>query len=231
VNWDVIAEDIKGFRWQRLPESARVLLASNALTIIVAILFGLDPAEIIWVYWLESVVIGAYTVLAFIMMARAPKSSRNEGTPAGAYGYAIFFIIHYGMFHGVYAVFLLAMPWFNITHPDLLGMGITAGILALSHGFSFVKNVLGNPAEIARTKGNMDRVMMAPYSRIIPMHLTIIFSGFLMVPLAFLEVIAGAIWSGPGLAAADWLIKFVVLLLFMGIKTAADLQTHLGRYQ
>jgi hypothetical protein len=231
VNWDAIAEGIEGFRWQRLPQSAQVLLASNALTIIAAIIFGLDPAEIIWVYWLESVVIGAYTVLTFITMGISHKAGQKTGSPAGAYGFAIFFCIHYGMFHGAYALFLSVMPWFNIQTPDFVGMGITAGILALSHGYSFWKNVLGNPAGLAITKDNLARVMNAPYSRIIPMHLTIIFSGFLMFPLAILEVLAEVIWSGAAVAGALWLTKLVVLMLFMAIKTAADLYTHLDRYQ
>jgi len=212
-----------------------MLLASNALTIIVAIFFGLDPAEMIWVYWLESVVIGVYTVLTFITMGlhfkAGEKKTGKAGSPAGAYGYAIFFCIHYGMFHGAYALFLSVMPWFSIQDPDYAGMGITAAILALSHGYSFWKNVLGDPAGLVITQENVARVMNAPYPRIIPMHLTIIFSGFLMIPLAFLEVIAEAIWPGAAVAGAMWLVKLAVLALFMGIKTAADLYTHLSRYR
>lgn len=231
MDLDSLASEVKGFKWNKLPPSAQVLIASNALTLITAAAFGLDPAEIIWVYWLESVVIGAYTVLAFFVMARRPVSVPKEGSPAGAYGYAIFFCIHYGMFHGAYALFLSVIPWFVIDNPNLLGMGVTALILALSHGYSFVTNVLGKPSELARTEENLKRVMTAPYSRIIPMHLTIIFSGFLMIPLEFLGMIAEALFQGPGLAAAQWLGKFIVLALFVGIKTAADVYTHLGRYR
>ncbi|MCI0503977.1 DUF6498-containing protein [Candidatus Micrarchaeota archaeon] len=229
--WDGVAGDVKGFRWQSLSPSAQVLLAGNALTVIVAIIFGLDPAEIIWVYWLESIVIGMFTVLAFITMGLGHKPGPKVGSPAAAYGFAIFFCIHYGMFHGAYALFLSIMPWFIIENPDILGMGITIGILALSHGYSFVKNVLGNPAGLAITKENLQRTMMAPYSRIIPMHLTIIFSGFLMIPLQLLETIAEAVFSGAGIAAADRLMKFVALLLFMGLKTGGDLYGHLNRYR
>ena len=56
---------------------------------------------------------------------------------------------------------------------------------------------------------NLGRMMLAPYVRIVPMHLTIILGAFIGV--------AGAFSAGADLA---------ILVLFTGIKTVVDLITH-----
>ncbi len=217
--------------WRAYAPSAFMLIGSNVLTIIVALVLGLDPAEVIWVYWLESVVIGGFTILAFIAMAADSILHFHTGPAAAAGGSAMFFAVHYGGFHAGYAIFLSVLPWFFIKDADLVGIGMAAGILALSHGFSFVTNVMRNPLELLNTAENRQRIMMAPYSRIIPMHLTIILSGFVMIPLSPLLWIAEAAEPNSGVAFMAWLAKFVVLLLFMSLKTAADLFAHIARYR
>jgi hypothetical protein len=218
------------FDWRSYPASAYALLAGNAIAVVFAVISGLDPAEVVWAYWLESVIIGFFTVLAFGTIAL--RSFRGSLPDASApIGMATFFTFHYGMFHAVYFAFLYVLPWFNIADPDYLGIAGIAGILFLSHGYSFATNVLRNPAELENTKENRNRIMNAPYDRIIPMHMTIILSGFLMVPLTPILMIAEGVGADSMLGTAAWLMKFLVLLLFMSIKTIADLSGHLSRYQ
>lgn len=52
--------------------------------------------------------------------------------------------------------------------------------------------------------------MFAPYARIIPMHLTIIFGGFIGA--------AGSIFSTN--------TNLAIIVLFIGLKTVIDLFTH-----
>ncbi|MEW6723136.1 MAG: DUF6498-containing protein [Candidatus Micrarchaeota archaeon] len=210
--------------WKGWGPSAIVLIASNLLTIFIAIYLGLDPAEVLWVYWLESVIIGAFTAFTFISMALRSLLHVDLTGSLAAAGSAAFFSVHYGIFHAVYAVFLRAMPWFIPAEVDYFGVAIAVGVLTLSHGYSFAANILLKPSELENTKENRKRIMGAPYARIIPMHLTIIFSGFIMMPLFPLLLLAGDSLLG-------WLSKFVVLLLFMSLKTAADLVGHISRYR
>ena len=57
---------------------------------------------------------------------------------------------------------------------------------------------------------NIGFIMFAPYARIIPMHLTIIFGGFIGA--------AGSIFSTN--------TNLAIIILFIGIKTIVDLITH-----
>ncbi|MFH0737738.1 MAG: DUF6498-containing protein [Candidatus Micrarchaeota archaeon] len=216
--------------WRSYPSSAYLLLASNAAAMILALLLGMDPAEVVWAYWLESVMIGLFTVLAFILMASRSLPS-SPGSALAPLGNAVFFIVHYGIFHFVYLMFLAVMPTFAIDEPDLLGIGMIAAAFALSHAYSFFTNVLRNPSELDNTHENRNRVMMAPYGRIIPMHLAIILSGFLILPMAPIFIIADALGSEPAAQAALWLMRLLAMLLLIALKTIADLAGHLSRHQ
>jgi len=57
---------------------------------------------------------------------------------------------------------------------------------------------------------SLSKLMMAPYKRIIPMHLTIILSGFVLVGGAFNV-------TDPNI---------IILLIFIGLKTFMDLITN-----
>jgi len=215
------------FGWRDYPGSAYVLLAGNALAIVLAVFFALDPAEVIWAYWLESIIVGLFTAMTFLAIAlRSFGGSSIEALfPLGA---GAFFTLHYGGFHLGYLIFLLVLPWFNIADLDYLAIAGIGGVFMLSHGFSFVANILGRPSELENTMENLNRIMNAPYSRIIPMHMTIILSGVLMIPLTPLLMLAE---TDPMFRSAEWVMKFLVLLLFMAIKTIADLYGHLERHQ
>jgi Family of unknown function (DUF6498) len=79
---------------------------------------------------------------------------------------------------------------------------IGAAALFLSHGASFLINYIGS-GEYLRTSA--PRQMMSAYGRVIVLHLTILFGGFV---IAFLSAPIGA------------------LLILVGLKTAFDLGLH-----
>ncbi|MCU0640799.1 MAG: DUF6498-containing protein [Candidatus Margulisbacteria bacterium] len=162
------------------------LLAVNLLTIALAVKFNWSVLELMWIYWGQSVTIGAFNVV---------RLRPNIGT-------ATFFALHFGFFHLIYAIFLSV---FTLAGDELFPgaapidwrtvLGVV-GMFAANHGFSFLYN-----RERDAARFDESRLMFYPYVRIFPMHLTIIF---------------GALLSGT-----------FPLLLFMGLKTAADLATHI----
>jgi len=190
---------------RKIPVSGIVLVASNLLSIILAVAERVDLGAVVWAYWIESVMVGFFTILALFLIG--VRSKEIPGFLASAMS-AGFFAFHYGMFHFVYLIFLSALPWFAVDPAWYLWIMLTAGILFLSHSFSFLANVLfaKEPAGL----NDLNKTMMAPYSRIIPLHMTIILSGFVV---AFVPV-------------GDVLLRTAILMLFMGLKTAADFGAH-----
>jgi len=186
-------------------------VAGNLLSIILAVLERVDLGAIVWAYWIESVMVGFFTILALFLIG--VRSKEISGFLASAMS-AGFFAFHYGMFHFVYLIFLSALPWFAVDPAWYLWIMLTAGIMFLSHSFSFAVNVL-IPAKDGAEMSGLDKTMMAPYSRIVPLHMTIILSGFVVafVPLG------------------DLLLRTAILALFMGLKTAADLGAHIKQHE
>jgi hypothetical protein len=96
---------------------------------------------------------------------------------------------------------------------EISGSGIDVTFILLT-SFIFFVNYLGEFIFTFKrdqsTIYSLPKLMMAPYKRIIPMHLTIILSGF---------VLAGGVImpSDP---------NTIILFIFIGLKTIIDLITH-----
>ena len=199
--------------------SAWSLIASNAFTIVFGLLENVGVLSLLWVYWCQSVIIGFFNVLKILA---AQGSDGNEITINGrkvASGppwlktfLAGFFVVHYGMFHFVYAVFL-GIPVFFGAGDGFFGAGrgvdpnfvLLAALLFFgNHLYSFLAN------RATDQKKSPGELFMAPYSRIIPMHLTILFGGMLL-------------FLGP-------LGNKLVFLLFSALKTLADVSAHVQEH-
>ena len=85
----------------------------------------------------------------------------------------LFFLVHYGIFHAVYAGFILSggTPYW----PDVL---LSGPAFFANHLFSYFVN--RNRA--ARRIPNIGSMMFFPYIRIIPMHVFIVFGAFAAGP-------------------------------------------------
>ena len=133
-----------------------------------------------------------------------------EATQKTKMSVAFFFILHYGFFHLVYFGFLVEFLAngrdFSFTM-DVFSILIMGFIFFLNHLFSFWYN----KKEFEEKKPNIGKIMLFPYSRIIPMHLTIIFSGIFIV--------SGSI-NGFELFS-------ISVLFFLILKTIADLTMHI----
>ncbi|MGJ8643738.1 MAG: DUF6498-containing protein [Luteolibacter sp.] len=219
----------------RLPPNASLifLIAANLLPVIGVLSWGWSMFEIVALYWFENVVIGAVNILKIItcspddsFMKESPDMPTHLRSPAGSsamhHGAKLFlvpfFTVHYGMFcfvHGIFVFTLLGGKGGGmISGGPFSGLGNMVSqiysssgkwfVLAIiaSHLFSFVFNYLGK-GEFRRTVP--PQLMMAPYGRIVILHVAILFGAFLIMAL-----------GSP---------VFLLLLLIAG-KIALDVKLH-----
>ncbi len=183
--------------------SALALLAANLVPLAGVLLGQLTLGEVMVLFWSESAIIGFFTALK---MAVAGKWSALFAVP--------FFVGHFGGFMAAHFMFVYGIFLDGFTgggaepgaRAALTGLflplwpALTA--LFLSHGVSFAVNFLGQREYAGATVQNL---MAAPYKRIIVMHVTIIFGGWLAMLLKT---------PAPALA------------LLILLKIAADLRAH-----
>jgi len=167
------------------------LVLANLVPILGIVIGSWDVFSILFFYWLESVVVGLYNV-AKMAMIRTVQGGVAIG-PRHRISGIIFFAIHYSAFmagHGLF-IFVLFEPQ-NVEPAMII---VAALSLVVSHGISFVANFIGKK-EYSRT--TLSEQMIAPYKRVVVMHLSIILCGFLvnllpssqmlLIPLVLLKI-------------------------------------------
>jgi len=191
------------------------LIFSNLLVIFFAVVDKLSAYDVLWVYWLQSVIIGIFNFIRMITLKEFSTEGFKQGnkqalpTKATKITGAVFFLFHYGFFHFVYAMFLMGFSDFTQSSPQSSGTSYfiySAGMFFISYLIEFINSNKEQSEELP----NIGYIMFAPYARIIPMHLTIIFGGFIGA--------AGSFFSTN--------TNLAVITLFVGIKTVVDLLTH-----
>lgn len=158
-------------------------------------------ADLLWPYWWQSVLIGGYTVARMVSLQHArteglvipPGYDPQQVVRGAKWIFAVFFAIHYGMFHLLYLGFIGAMPG-TATGMGWLGWLVALVVLVGSQHLTF----RDHRRRDASTPPNLVALMMLPYVRILPMHLIAVF---------------GALLTGGTTA----------LLVFGLLKTCADL--------
>ncbi|HEV7716935.1 MAG TPA: DUF6498-containing protein [Steroidobacteraceae bacterium] len=184
-------------------DSTRLLIVSNAITVVAALVLHWPIETLMWPYWIQSVIIGWYSrrrMLALHQFSTEGFTSNGQPvpeTPRALRSTANFFAIHYGFFHLGYLVFL----WQHIdklSRWDWLAFAGLSVSFVMSHGASFRQNLAAD----VRGRPNLGALLFLPYLRILPMHLTLIF---------------GRAIGGDGAGA---------LLLFGVLKTLADVGMH-----
>lgn len=196
-------------KYFRADRSAAVLILSNLVTIVVALALGWDIQVIMWIYWGQSIIIGCFTCLRILDLKQFSTEGvrMNDGpvepTRRTKWRVAGFFVFHYGFFHFVYLIFLLVLA---LITPDsstpFPGIGLCLLAFLVGHAFSFWHN---RQRDRERTP-NIGCIMAFPYGRVFPMHLTIIFGGFV----------------GPD--------STIALLFFLTLKTVADVVMHMAEH-
>ena len=171
--------------------SMAVLIASNCLPILGVILWGWEVGAIVTLYWAENLILGVITLLKMLFVGGFK-----------AFGSMAFLTLHYGMFcaaHGTlivdifdlapgYAasaannslVNLLAGP-IDVVFNGSTGLWWWAfGALCVSHGVSYFLNFIGQ-REYERL--TLNKLMSAPYSRILILHVTVLLGGLAVAAL------------------------------------------------
>jgi len=186
------------------PLALALLIGLNLVPLIGVFEWGWQSFEIIFLYWMENVVIGAFTFAR--MLVRPYGHPIDLAFPAF---FAPFFAVHYGMFcwgHGTFVIHLFGPESLDrldvvpaalqvLTTPHMLA---ALAALASIQLFDWVRDVREHGLGASGVKD----LMIAPYRRIVVLHVSIIVGGF-------------------ALGALDE--PTVGLVILVGVKTASDL--------
>jgi hypothetical protein len=203
ANWDPVKDSDPSARVDEESAAgpALTLASPSTVTLIIAnlvplagtVFLGWNLSDVMVLYWAESAVIGFFNVCKMAVIGRW-----------GVLLTGPFFIGHFGGFMAVHFLFIYTLfvkgleggesSAGNLDEVAQLFVNLWPALLALflSHAFSFYRNFLGRNEYRGRT---MRKQMSEPYSRIIFMHLVIIFGGglslFLGEPAPVLVIVIG----------------------------------------
>ncbi len=172
------------------------LIIANLVPLFGVFYFGWTVADILILYWLENLVVGALNI---------PKMWACTGNPIRKLFLSAFFAVHFGMFcwgHG-----MIITEIFSV-HPDwrdglMMGPFRWAIIsLLISHSFSMMVNFFGRQEYAGR---DVSTQMFLPYGRIAIMHVVVLIGGFLV------DMLGSPIYA---------------LLLLIALKILIDMAAH-----
>jgi hypothetical protein len=202
----------------------RGIVVSNAITLALALWQQWTLLQLMWPFWMQSVIIGYYARRRMLALEEFSTDGLRMNkrpvpdTPAAKRKVANFFVLHYGGFHAAYLVFLFvfsttadpagfvavtdessgAVSQVFVGHTTVLDL-VAYVALAVSFWLSHRASHHEHVAADLGGRPNLGTLMFMPYARVIPMHLTIIFGT---------QLEGGAVW------------------LFVLLKTGADVVMH-----
>jgi hypothetical protein len=209
----------------RLTPPVFALLSANLFTIILAIAGNWDAATTIFIFWAQSVIIGIFTIASIIgadtMAIKADMDARYRDRNQDIvldprrvrkhqYILAVMFFIHYGIFHLAYYDIIISSGMFGPVDQSNPGIWLSCGLFFANHLYSFLYY------RIRERWGEeyVNDIFIGPYFRILPMHLTIGFGAIAILVLGVLGITS----------------TLPVLVLFLLLKTAADLAMHFWKH-
>jgi len=186
--------------------STMMLIIANLAPIVGSVFFGWNLGDVMVLYWAESAIIGFFNVCKIVIIGRWAALLMGP-----------FFVGHFGGFMAVHFLFLytifVAPEMGTVSENELaevaqlfITLWPALAALFISHAFSFYTNFLGRHEYRDRT---VNQQMTEPYSRIIFMHLILIFGGGLVMIL-----------GDPT----------PILILVIGLKIYFDIKAHLKQH-
>ncbi len=204
--------------WNSLKHGSTLMLVfSNLFIIVFAILESWSIGTILFVFWVQSILIGLSNFFRILMLkdfstAGFKINGRHvEPTVATKTKTAVFFAVHYGVFHVGYLLFIISNFDLEklLAGPEIYPVMASCGIFLLNHTYSFISNI-----KMKTRKRNIGHLLFFPYARIIPMHLIIgAFSNF-----------SSAI---SGTSVVSKMVVSMYVTMFLLLKTFADVLMHI----
>ena len=166
----------------------KILTDWSLLVLVIFNLYLLDyyqkhPTEIgslIFLYWAQSVLIGVVNFFDILTVPHIEPGSMTmndkpvEDNAKSKGCIAFFFLVHYGVFHLVYLVFILVKIPANFNYIFMLtGIAILAANLIID----FIRRKMQQKNKAV----NIGTMFFLPYARIIPMHFMILLPEFIKV--------------------------------------------------
>jgi hypothetical protein len=172
------------------------LVLLNAIPVYGVFQWSWNSFDLIFLYWLENLVIGAFMILR--MVARPYLHGVELVMPLFL---VPFFTFHYGMFCFVHGQFVISL-FGNDLQPELAGMSLPGIIMPLVESRHLFWPLMGllayqlidwvrDVSQRGLGSDGIKELTTAPYRRIVVLHITIIGAGFAMVMLN--EPLAGLI--------------------------------------
>ena len=196
----------------RFTPAVLVLIGTNLIPLIGVFWFGWDAVIIVFLYWVENVVIGVLNIPKILTAQNSTVRQGKTRSSRPAFFLTGFFTCHYGLFCFGHYLFLQTtyktLPSFEDMFAALLSPVLFWSILGLtlSHIISMVLNFWGQKEYLNQSPRDQ---MFAPYPRIILLHIVIILSSLLVVAM------------GEGLAMLVTLVVFKIIF---------DLGAHMAEH-
>ncbi len=164
--------------------SLTLLILANAVPLGGVLFFEWSLFAVLFFYWLETVVVGILNIPKMIMakgmdeklkegLAQLPESKRGAAYIAVRMFTIPFFIVHFGMFVAGHGFFVFSL--YGPSDVGLLEVLLALGTFLCSHGYSFLKNFVGNQEYLLRS---INQQMAQPYKRVVILHIAIVFGAF-----------------------------------------------------
>jgi hypothetical protein len=191
--------------------SAFSLVIANVVPLLGVVFLGWSLFAVMFLYWMENVVIGVLNVVRMTTVVGPVKEGINfrlNGKPYAAAmkgSLIVFFMMHYGIFTTVHGVFVFSL--FGPLDVALATLIIGAVSLLISHVVSYFVNFIGH-GEYKNVSA--PELFFHPYKRVIVLHMVIISGGF-----------AVQAFGAPILA----------LILLVVIKSVVDLIIHMWEHR
>ncbi len=162
-----------------------LIIAFNLVPLAGMWLYDWQSFDLIFLYWMENVVIGAFTVLRMVVR---PYSHVIEVVPL--FFFAPFFTFHYGMFCYVHGLFIISLfgndlpDSNNLLESAMLVLDTPGMLLALLSLVALqASDWLRDTVKQGLGSEGVKELMVAPYRRIVVLHVVIIGSGFALTAL------------------------------------------------
>ena len=156
--------------------SGVVLVAVNLLPVVAVLRGAAGMGDVFLVYWIENVVVWATTI---VRIATAEGTSGPRITSRGAsISNAAFFALHYGLFTFVHGVFTLIIVAFTGLTGGVGTVLLLAGAITVAHlaDLGLVWFGRGQRMVVGPTAA-----MVAPYPRMVALHVAIIGGFFFLL--------------------------------------------------